>query len=349
MADKLRWGVLGTARIAEQLVRAWSRSPRHALAAVASRDEARARAWAEKYEAPRVMPSYEELLASDEVDAVYVPLPNGLHKDWTVRAAQAGKHVLCEKPLAAAPSDVQEIIDARDRAGVTILEAFMYRFHPKTLKLKQLVDAGAVGDVRTIRSAFTFRLRDPRNIRMNRALAGGSLMDVGCYPVNLARLLAGREPLAVQARAQWGADAATVDPGVSEIPPLDDAQGAAHGVDHTLAGLLEFPGGALALIDCSFVADIHQWVGISGSHGHLGATAPFRMGEEEQMLLYDHDGLHEEIRVPGANEYAEMVNHFAAAVLDGDPLSYSLEDSLGQARVLDALYRAARSGHRELV
>lgn len=343
---KLRWGVVGTARIADRLVRAWSLSRSNELVAIASRNAARARAWAEKRRAAHVFTSYDDLLASDVVDAVYIPLPNGLHKEWTIRAAAHGKHVLCEKPLAANASEVEEVIAARDRYGVQIMEAFMYRFHPKTLKVRELVARGAVGEVRLIRSTFTFFLRDPRNIRMNKELAGGALMDVGCYPVNAARLIAGGDPVAVQARAVWGEDAALVAHDERAVRTLTGEDAARAGVDHTLTGLLEFANGVIALVDSSFVADEHQWLGVSGTRGDIGVTAPFLIGEEEQVILYDHEGTHEDVIVPGANEYRCMADHFAAAVMEGQPLSYTLEDSLGQARTMDALYRAARTGAR---
>lgn len=346
MANKLRWGVAGTAKIADQLVRAWELSNTNELVAIASRDAAKAKAWADKKHASRVFDSYESMLASNAIDAVYIPLPNGLHCEWTVKAAQQGKHVLCEKPLADNAAQVQEIIAARDANRVVIMEAFMYRFHPKTLKIKQMVEQGAVGELKIIRASFTFFLREPRNIRMNKGLAGGALMDVGCYPVNISRLVAGANPIAVSARMVWGEDA----PGVTHNEPRIRTltTGAAHldGVDHTLTAVMEFPNNVLAVVDCSFTADAHQWLGVSGAHGHIGVTAPFRMGEDDQVILYDHEGKHQDVFVPGANEYHKMVDHFAAAVLQGTPLSYPLEDSLGQARTLDALYQSARTGQR---
>jgi predicted dehydrogenase len=323
----LRWGVIGTARIADELVRAWSLSKTNDLVAVASRNLDAAKTWAKQKGAAHAFGSYEAMLASNELDAVYIPLPNNLHVEWTVRAAQAGKHVLCEKPLADNAPDVEQVIAARDRSGVTIMEAFMYRFHPKTLKAKQLVDDGAVGDVRVIRATFGFFLRDLNNIRNQKHLAGGSLMDVGCYPVNLSRFMLDAEPIAVQAHAVWGAS----------------------GVDHVFAGVLEFPGGRVALIDSSFLIEMHQWYGISGDKGHIGVTAPFRISEEPQVILYDHAGHHEDVHVPGANEYHMMIDHFAAAVASHSAPAYTLENSLGQARTIGALYQSARTGERVIL
>ncbi|HZQ09463.1 MAG TPA: Gfo/Idh/MocA family oxidoreductase [Anaerolineae bacterium] len=347
--QKLRWGVLGTARITRELVRAWSLSKMNELVAIGSRNAEKGNAWAAKNHAAHVFDSYDALLASDVIDAVYIPLPNGLHKEWTVKAAQQGKHVLCEKPLADNAAQVQEVIAARDKYGVKIMEAFMYRFHPKTLKTKQMLDDGAVGDVKLIRATFNFFLRDPRNIRMNKGLAGGALMDVGCYPVNISRLMVGANPIAVQARAVWGEDAAKVMHDEPRVRTLPEDEGMQIGTDHTMTALLEFPNNVLALVDASFSAIEHQWLGVSGTKGHIGVTAAFRFGYEDQVILYEHDGGHEDVIVPGGNEYQMMVDHFADAVINGKPLSYTLEDSLGQARTMDAMYEAARTGKRVLL
>lgn len=346
MSKKLRWGVVGTGRIADQLVRAWSLSKTNELVAIASRDAAKGQAWAKKNHAGHVFEGYEKMLASDVVDAVYIPLPNGLHHEWTIKAAQHGKHVLCEKPLAGTAQQVREIIAARDANHVTIMEAFMYRFHPKTLKWKEMLDRGAVGEIHLIRASFTFFLREPRNIRMNKALAGGALMDLGCYPVNISRLAAGTDPIAVYASAVWGENAETVTHDEPRIRTLTGENAASEGVDHTMSAVLEFPNNVKAVVDWSFTTDHHQWLGVAGSRGNLGVTAPFRMGEEDQVILYDHGGKHEEVIVGGANEYHRMVDHFADAVLNHKPVSYTLENSLGQAQTIDALYESARRGRR---
>jgi len=346
MPNKLRWGVVGTGKIADQLVRAWELSKTNELVAIASRDGAKGKAWAEKHHASQVFDSYEKMLASDGIDAVYIPLPNGLHKEWTVQAAQQGKHVLCEKPLADNARQVEEIIAARDANKVTIMEAFMYRFHPKTLKWKQMINDGAVGELRIIRASFTFFLREPRNIRMNKSLAGGVLMDLGCYPVNIARLVAGADPVAVFASTLWGEDADRVTHDEPAIRTLSGADAHLVGVDHSASAVMEFSNNILALVDWSFTADLHQWLGVGGTEGYIGVTAPFRMGEQDQVILYDHQGKHEDVIVHGANEYHMMVDHFADAVLNHKPVSYTLDNSLGQARTIDALYQSAHSGQR---
>ncbi len=327
---RLRWGVLSTARIADQLVRAFHLSNNSELVAVASRDLARGRAWAWKREVPHAFGSYDEMLASNVIDAVYIPLPNSLHQEWSIRALQQHKHVLCEKPLASNAAQAGEMIRVATASGVKLMEGFMYRFHPEWTRVRQLIADGAIGEVKLIRGSFDFYLGNPGDIRLSKELAGGSLMDVGCYPVNAARMILGTEPVAVQARAVWGEGLAQTT----------------ESVDTSLAGVLEFPNNTLATIDSSLRAEQHQWVGISGTQGHLGVPLPFRMGEEPMTILYDHGDKHETIQVPGANEYHLMAEHFADAVLNAKSLAYPPEASLKQMRVLDALYESARTGKR---
>ncbi len=324
MSQTLRWGVLSTARIADALVRAFSLSERNKLVAVASRDLAKARAWADKRSVPRAFGSYEEMLASDVIDAVYIPLPNSMHKEWTIRAAAQGKHILCEKPLANNAAEVREMIAAAQSNNVTLMEAFMYRFHPQYAQVQEMIAQGAIGELKIIRGTFGFALTRPEEIRWSKELAGGSLMDVGCYPVNASRLITGMEPVAVQASATWGET----------------------GVDASLAGVLEFPNGVIALIDSSFVIGGHQWVGISGTKGHIGIIEPFRMGEEPTTILYDHEDKHEMLHAQGANEYHRMVEHFYDVVVNHAPMRYPPSSSLAQMRVLDALYESVRTGKR---
>ena len=222
--DKLKWGVLSTANIGRVAVNpAIQASSNGELVAVASRDLETARLFAEKAEIPKSYGSYEELLADPGIDAIYNPLPNSLHSDWTIRAAEAGKHILCEKPLALNALECQEMADAAERCGVRMMEAFMYRFHPQTEKVLQLVRGGTIGEVSVIRSCFTFRLTDPTNIRLDPILGGGSLMDVGCYCVNVSRTVAAGEPVEVQAFAQW----------------------ASSGVDEQMSGTLRFQTASL--------------------------------------------------------------------------------------------------------
>jgi predicted dehydrogenase len=333
MADgKVRWGVLSTAHIADSLVRAIRLSSNGVLAAVASRDLGRGRAWAAERAVPHAFGSYDDMLASDEVDAVYIPLPNALHKEWSIRAMEHGKHVLCEKPLATSADDVREMISVSEATGMKLMEAFMYRFHPATARLLELVANRAVGDVKVIRATFGFLLANPQDIRWSAELAGGSLMDVGCYCVSVARLLAGADPMAVTASQTL----------------------ATTRVDESLVGTLEFPGGLLATIDSSFSlgAKMQQMVSVSGTEGSIEVAQPFRRADlPVQIVINRSDGgdyaSHTEtVEVPGAAQYALMAEHFAGAVLHGTPLAYTLQDSLGNMRTIDALKEAARTGQR---
>jgi D-xylose 1-dehydrogenase (NADP+, D-xylono-1,5-lactone-forming) len=349
---KLRWGILSTARIADQLVRAIHLSSNSELVAVASRDLKRAQEWAQKRDVPRTFGSYEEMLASDAIDAVYLPLPNSLHAQWSLRAAQHHKHVLCEKPLASNAAEVAEMLRTAKSNGVKLMEAFMYRFHPQWQVVRRMLDEDAIGQVTLIRGTFDFYLGNLADIRLSKELAGGSLMDVGCYPVNAARMLMDAEPVAVQASAVWGRSPAQVVVPMSRASTASTSGTSASvsdSVDVSFVGALEFANGALAAIDSSFRAENHQWVGISGTKGHIGVLKPFRMGEESTTILLDHDGKGETLAVPGANEYHLMVEHFADAVLNDQPLAYPPEDSLRQIRVMDALYESAREGKRVLV
>jgi xylose dehydrogenase (NAD/NADP) len=326
---RLRWGVLGAARIADVLVRAFRKSNNGELAGVASRDLQRAQLWARERDIPHAFGSYDEMLASDLVDAVYIPLPNALHKEWSIRAAQSGKHVLCEKPVATSAAEVQEMIAAADANRVKMMEAFMYRFHPQIERVRQLMASGAIGEVKMVRATFGFYLDRPNDVRWMRELGGGALMDVGCYCVNVVRLLMGAEPAAASASAVW----------------------AATGVDESLAGVLEFPSGVLGSIDCSMQVGprMQQRLTVSGTRGLIELADPFRVTEEPVVIAIDRAGEIETVEVPGADEYHLMVEHFADAVLNDQPLRYSLQESLGNMRAIEGLYEAARTGRRVVV
>ena len=227
---KLRWGVISTANIGRAAVNPAIQASRNGeLLAVASREEERAREFAQKWEIPRHYGSYDALLDDASVDAVYIPLPNSMHREWTIRAAEKGKHILCEKPLALSADECREMDAAAEANGVKLMEAFMYRFHPRTQKVVEMVRAGVVGDLKLITSGFTFRLKNSDNVRLRPEMGGGSLMDVGCYCVNVSRTIAGAEPAAVQAVAHQGPS----------------------GVDEQMVGTLRFEGGLLAQFDCA--------------------------------------------------------------------------------------------------
>lgn len=246
----LRMGVLGAARIARLFVEAVKPSPKIVVAAVASREAERAAAFARDTGIARVHPSYDALFADPEIDAVYVPLPNNLHSYWSIRATDAGKHVLCEKPLAASAAEARAMFDAAKRNGVYLVEAYPYRAQPQTLKLRELLAAGTVGRLHVIQAAFGFPLTDAANIRMDPALAGGALMDAGSYPVSLVRMIAGAPPQRVHAMSRW----------------------ATSGVDATTMATLEFADGPLAQISCSFATARHRHAFIAGDAGSIATT-----------------------------------------------------------------------------
>jgi D-xylose 1-dehydrogenase (NADP+, D-xylono-1,5-lactone-forming) len=320
----LKWGVLCTSMVGRlAVIPAIQRSSNGRVLAIASRGLERARQEAERFEIPKAYGSYAELLADPEVEAVYIPLPNSLHLEWVLRAAAAGKQILCEKPLALNAAEVETMIAAAERAGVRLMEAFMYRFHPRSLRVKQLVESGALGPIQLIRSAFAFLHRDPTDYRFKPEMGGGALLDVGGYAVSAARWLIGAEPIEVQASAQYGA---------------------ASGVDETLAGLLRFPGGELAVVTCSFRTALRQNYEVVGRDAVIEVSLAFVPEGEESPLLILRDNQIETERFPRSDQYQLMVEHFADAVLNDQPLRFPPQEAWANARVLDALAEAARSG-----
>jgi D-xylose 1-dehydrogenase (NADP+, D-xylono-1,5-lactone-forming) len=324
----VRWGVLGTAQIAKVcVIPALVKSGNGVLQAIASRDLAKAQALVDEHKRGVAYEGYAALLDDPEIDAVYIPLPNHLHKEWTIKALQAGKHVLVEKPFAMNAGEAEEMAEAVHRYDRLLMEAFMYRFHPRTRHIKQLADQGALGRLSLIRSAFTFLVkRDGSNERLFLPeMGGGSLWDVGCYGVSVARWLLGAEPVAVSALADYGES----------------------GVDINFVGTLRFTGGALAVVESSFTAALQQTFSVIGEAGAIelphdafipwekDATFSMRAAGEEHGRM---------VTIPAANEYRLMVEHFADAVQGSAQLAYSPRESVNQMRVLDALARAARSG-----
>lgn len=325
MSGVLRWGILGAAHIAaRRVLPALARSQRHAAAAVASRDIERARGFAARFSIPRVHPSYEALLADPEIDAVYNPLPNALHRLWTERAAAAGKHVLCEKPLGVSAEEAASMAAVCAAHGVVLQEAFMYRHHPQIDRLLELLRAGTVGAPWLVRAWFSFTT-GPGNIRLDPALGGGGLLDVGCYAVNIGRLVLG-EPVSAAAE------------GVYE-----------NGVDVRLSGLLACAQGRAVLIDCGVAAPLRQGCEIVGTDGTISLARPFQPEEDPAALVITTPQGARTVEVPGANQYTLMLDAFAGTVLDGAPLRYPPADAVANMRALDALARAARSGQREPV
>ena len=321
---RLHWGVLGSARIALRcVIPALQKARNGELKGMACRMEERARAVARDYEIPLACAGYEELLADPQIEAVYIPLPNHLHCEWTLRAINAGKHVLCEKPLAANASEAGRMARAARERGVLLMEAFMYRFHPRTRRIKDLVEQGAIGDPRLIRTAFCFRHSDPADARLRPEMGGGALLDVGCYGVSLARWIFGAEPEMVQACSEYGDS----------------------GVDLTTVGLLRFSGGRLAVVEASFQSALQQTFSIVGTEGAIelphDAFIPWEKDAVFRLRGVDDEEGKVEV-LPGTDEYQLMVEHFADAVLGNGDLDFPPEESVNNMRVLDALARAAR-------
>jgi len=328
MADKIRWGILSTANIGrKRVIPAIQQSRNGVVAAVASRTLDAAQAFAADLDIPTAYGSYEELLADPDIDAIYNPLPNHLHAEWSIKAAEAGKPTLCEKPLALNAAQAQNIVNAFKQRNLTFAEAFMYRYHPRTQRVKELVDEGALGDLRLIRAAFTFQIDDDgEDVRLFSAeLGGGSLMDVGCYCINLMRLLTGEEPDRVTASAVYGKES---------------------GVDEWLVGTLTFPSGVLGVLDCGFRSLERHTYEVRGSAGHLIADEAFGtpVGQSMSIRFWQGD-TYQEMSFAPANHYTIMAEDFADAVFEGRPPLFDPQDAVDNMRVIDRLLADARA-HR---
>lgn len=323
----LRFGVLSTADIAlRKVIPAIQRADRCAVVAIASRGAERAQAAAATLGIPRAHGSYEALLADPEVDAVYIPLPNHLHRDWAIAAARAGKHVLCEKPLATTVADAERIVDAAADAGVLLMEAFMYRLHPSWQAVLDVVASGRIGRVLAVQSWFSYYNDDPTNIRNIAAAGGGALYDIGCYNVHLSRLLFGAEPDDV---------AATI---------LRDP---ATGVDILTSAILRF-GDGQATFTCTTRAETDQRVHVYGAAGRISIDIPFNIPPDRPTTIRIVAGgdppvapATEVMSFPTADPYSVEAETFARAVLDGHPLPTPPSDAVANLRVIEAIFAAA--------
>ena len=320
----VRWGLLSTADINKDLIPAIRASDRGMLVAIASRNQESADAYSKKWEIPTAFGSYEAMLNSDEVDAVYIGLPNHLHAEWTVQALQSGKHVLCEKPFALTTDEVDQMIAAKNESGLVLAEAFMYRHHPQTKLATQWVKDGRLGDVTFVRAVHTYKiLFREGNIRLTPEFGGGSFWDVGVYPLSFVQLIMGGPPERVSAE-QYVSDT---------------------GVDEVFTDQLYYPGGKLAQVSSSFINPSHTLAEVFGTRGRLSLNRPFvRMDADRQMLFHDSNGSSQEIDVPEAPLYLGEVEDMHAAILDGTPSFLTLEESGNHVRTTVALYQAARTG-----
>jgi D-xylose 1-dehydrogenase (NADP+, D-xylono-1,5-lactone-forming) len=310
----LRFGILSTAAITDALLHSGSGQE---FAAVGSRDLGRAQAWAAERRIPRAYGSYDELLGDPDVEAIYNPLPNGMHVEWSIRALEAGKHVLCEKPMSRHPAEVEQAFDVAEREGLVLAEAFMWRHHPQLQRTRELLDEGQIGELRAIRAGFAFTAANPDDIRLSAALDGGGLMDVGCYCVSGCRALAGSEPERVYAEQVLGAG----------------------GVDVAMSATLRFPGDVLAHFDCGLSYMGGDALEAVGSEGSVFLDDPWH--GREAVIELRRDGSSERIETGPAASYALELADFEAAVRgEREPL-LGRADAVGQARVIAALYESA--------
>lgn len=326
MSDRVRWGILSTARIArEKVIPAMLKAENVEVVSIASRHEAAAHAAATALRIPRAHGSYEALLNDAEVDAVYVPVPNHLHVDWSIRALEAGKHVLVEKPLGMDAADAERLVEAAQRhPTLKVMEAFMYRFHPQWLAAKALVEEGAIGRLQQVHSHFSYCKFDPGNIRNQPEAGGGGLMDIGCYDVSLSRYLFGREPERVVASVD-------VDPRL--------------GIDRLVSALLDFGAGRTATFSCGTQLLRHQTAHAFGSDGRVELEIPFNAPQDGPCRLWHEteDGTFERV-FDRVDQYTLQVEAFSRAVLEDAPVPLPLSDGLANMRVLDAIKASSREG-----
>ncbi|HEX6761690.1 MAG TPA: Gfo/Idh/MocA family oxidoreductase [Gaiellaceae bacterium] len=318
MGEPVTWGIVSTADINRLVIPGAQASPKVELAAVASRDEVRARAYAQEWKIERAYGSYEALLADPEVEAVYISLPNTMHCPWSIRALEAGKHVLCEKPLSRDVAEVEAAFDAAERTGYLLSEAFMYRHNPQMRRLTELIADGAIGELRLVRSVFSYSLYDEQNIRMRPDLDGGALMDVGCYCVSGSRLLAG-EPETAYAQAWFGPT----------------------GTDWVLTGSLRFPGDVLAIFDCGTALVDRDELEAVGSEGSLFLDDPWH--GRKPVIELRRRGEVERIELEQEDSYRLELENLSDAIRGEAPLLLGRGDAVAQARVLAALHESAMS------
>ena len=315
----VRWGILSTADIGMvKVTPAIQRAGNCEVVAIASRDLERATAAAAQLGIATAYGSYEELLAADDVDAIYIPLPNDLHAEWTMKAAQAGKHILCEKPLGMTSAEARQMAQACENAGVKLAEAFMYRHHPSWVEARRLLASGAIGDLVAVQSWFSYFNDDPVNIRNRMENGGGAIMDIGCYNINLSRMLFGAEPIRVEAA-------------VRRDPVM--------GIDTLSSAVLGFAGGGQATFTCSTRSEGYQRVHIVGTGGRIEIEIPFNIPpDRETRIFLTRDGkATESLTFPPADQYTIQAELFAQAILDDTPVAVGIEDAIANMDVIEAI------------
>jgi predicted dehydrogenase len=329
MADKVRWAVLGVAKIATtKVIPAMQKGQWSEVVAIASRDLSKARTAADKLGIPKAFGSYEEALTDSEIEAIYNPLPNHLHVPWSIRAAEAGKHVLCEKPIAMSVAECRTLIAARDRTGVKIGEAFMVRTHPQWLRAREIVQSGEIGELRGVLGAFSYFNRDPANIRNKPEIGGGAIMDIGCYPIQIARFLFGREPETA---------AAVID----RDPQMQ--------TDRLSSALLTFPSGH-CVFTCSTQLVPYQRIQILGTKGRIEIEVPFNPSPDRKTRLFVDNGADpwgSGVRIEefsACDQYTIQGDLFSLAVHGRGDVPTPLEDSVENMAVIEAVFESARTG-----
>jgi predicted dehydrogenase len=317
----VKWGIISTADINQKVIPSAHFSPKVELVAVASRDQSRADEYAKHWEIERAYGSYDALLADPEIEAVYISLPNTMHCEWSIKALEAGKHVLCEKPMTRHAAEVIEAFDVADHTGLWLSEAFMYRHNPQTKRLQQLIADGAIGEVRLVRSVFSYSLYDEDNIRLRTDVEGGSLMDVGCYNVSGSRLVGG-EPEHVFGEAWVGPS----------------------GTDWVFTGTLRFPSNVIATFHCGTALPAQDELEVIGSEGSLFLDDPWHC-LSAAIEIRRADGV-ERVRIEREDSYRLELENLSDAIRGEAPLLLGRDDAIGQARALEALHASATSGER---
>lgn len=332
MSEKIRWGILGTANIAvKKVIPSMQAGNFCEITAIASRDPQKAKAAADELKIKKSYGSYEELLADSEVDAVYNPLPNHLHFEWTMKAAEAGKHVLCEKPIGMNADEVRKLIEVRDRTNVKIQEAFMVRTHPAWIAVRDLIKQNRIGDLRAITGFFSYFNDDKLNIRNNLEMGGGALMDIGCYCINISRFIFEDEPDKVSGLI---------------------ARDSETGIDKMTSAMLDFPSGHTAFT-CSTQLVPFQRMQFFGTKGRIEVQIPFNIPLDSPTNIFIDDGSDlygeniETLEFETANQYMIQGNLFSKAILENSEQAISLEDSFNNMAVIDAVFRSAETGNWE--
>lgn len=322
---KIRWGIISTAKIGkEYLIPAMQASAYGEVVAVASRSEASAQAFAKELNIPTAYGSYEALINDPNIDAIYNPLPNHLHVPWSIKAIEAGKHVLVEKPVSLDIADLKPLFACvKAHPQIKVMEAFMYRFHPQRAKIQEICASAEFGPLHSIQSAFNYNNRDMDNIRHDASMGGGALMDIGCYNISFARMLFGEEPLRVVAKMQ-------------KMPGFE--------VDCITSAILDFPSGT-SVFTCSTKSEHGQWAQIQGESGSLRVSPPFNAAKDsESDIKYQHHDKVEVISIPAVDQYQLMADAFARSILDDTPVPTPLSDAEANMKVIDAIVKSANDG-----